>query len=69
MPKKRCTVVLADPSEFSEDVFAKLKKELGKHNVTLHSVYEEAGGFWRLVICPKGTSKKEAERVYDKAYP
>lgn len=65
MAKKRCEFVLAGPYELSEDTFARLKKKLAKYGINLHSVHEEAAGFWRIAICPKDVSKEEATEIYD----
>ena len=66
MAKKRCKFVLADPHELSEDVFKRLQKKLAEFNINLHSVHEEAAGFWRIAVCPKDVSKEEATEIYDK---
>ena len=66
--EKKCGFMYADAHELDEDILKELQKKLKPLGVNLFSI-ETGGTFFKLAICPKGISKKEAEVLWDEAHP
>ena len=68
MPKeKKCTFMYSDYHELAKDTFKELQKKLKPIGVNLFDLHGDM--FYKLAICTRAVSKKEAQTLWNKAHP
>lgn len=66
--KKGCVFLYADGHELDRETLEELQKAVKEFGVNIHSI-PTSGTFYKLAVCPRKVSLKEAEKLWYEAHP